>query len=300
MHYEKFFFGLIAVVFLTASAGAQSSRRDSVTMVYTNNTNGYIAECDCDEILGGLDKRKTVFDKIRSENIHVIAVDAGDFLNQFGNDEVQDEQVIGLYEKLQYDAVTLGDNELANGPDFVNTHLLKSRLPLVSATLRKNASDPAAPPFMIKTLGRIRFGIIGYTPQSSFRYFPKEKRLEIKAEHEKEKLRSALDEISAKADAIIVLSHAGLDEDIQLARDFPMITIIAGAHSQSELQEPKQIGKTLILQAGGNGNYVGRLDLVFSGLKIQSFKNSLIKLDNSVREDSAFKSSIDRWLKRRK
>jgi 5'-nucleotidase/UDP-sugar diphosphatase len=299
-----YFLGIVSMAALSAygfDIRAQDSGTIHVTLLYTNNTNGYVNACDCEEnIMGGLAKRKTVFDRVRKENKNMLALDAGDMLNQFGSDPPQDEKVIELYEKLRYDAVTIGDNELANGMDFFKAHVLASQLPMISATLTKQDSGNVASSYVLRTLGGIRFGIVGYTPQSSFRHFPKDKRLEVKADHEKEKLRSVLKEISGKADRIILLSHAGYDEDIPLALEFPAIDLIVGGHSQTELQEPKAVGKTLILQAGFNGNVVGRLDLVFSGKEILSSKNKLIPLDVNVPEDTVFKTNIGRWMKQKK
>ena len=270
-----------------------------ITIIYTNNNNGNIAECECEDLpYGGLARKKTVFDRIRSEHKNTVLVDAGDFLDQFGTRLSQDELVIKLYEKLGYDAVNIGDNELANEKLFFDSKLLASKIPLVSSTLTNQKNGKVAKPYIIKIFGALRVAFIGYTPKSSFQYFPAWKKLAVQIENERDQLKKALAEVSGKADLIILLSNAGDDEDYNLAKAFPEIDIIVGGHSQVELEEPVQIGKTIIVQAGGSGAYVGQLDITFTkkSNKAKIIANKLIPLDKSVKDHPETKKVIDEFL----
>ncbi|MBL7993847.1 hypothetical protein JNM05_00605, partial [bacterium] len=214
----------IVSIFLLVFADGSFGQNISLTVIYTNNNNGNILECECEDLpFGGLARRKTVFDQIRYENRNVITLDAGDFLDQFGTKPAQDELVIKLYETLGYDGVNIGDNELANETTFLESQLLSSKLPLVSASMTNQKGDKITKPYVIKTVSNIKIALIGYTPKSSFRYFPEWKKLEIKIENEREKLRQTLAEVKDRADLIALLSNAGDDEDYNLAKSFPMI-----------------------------------------------------------------------------
>lgn len=268
-----------------------------LTIIYTNNNNGNIQECECDDLpIGGLARRKTVLDRIRKETKNLITVDAGDLLDQFGTNPAQDELVIRLYEKLGYDAVNIGDNELANESVFFKSKVTASKLPLVSSSITDSKGQYVAKPYFIKTVSNIKIALIGYTPKSSFQYFPQWKKLEFKIDNEREKLKQALNEVSGQADVIILLSNAGDEEDYKLAKAFPMIDIIVGGHNQVQLEEPVQIGKTTVLQAGGNGGYVGRFDAVYSNGKIKTVKNKLIPLDQSITGDLEIKMIVQEFL----
>lgn len=268
-----------------------------LTIIYTNNNNGNVLECECEDLpYGGLARRKTVFDQIRNEQKNTLTVDAGDFLDQFGTNPAQDELVIQLYEKLRYDAVNIGDNELANETAFFKTKLLSSKIPLVSATIRSFHDQKITIPYIIKNISDTKIAFIGYTPNSSFQYFPEWKKLEIEIANENEKLKQVLDELDERVDMVILLSNAGDDEDYKLAKAFPVIDIIIGGHSQVELEQPVFIGKTIIVQAGGNGGYVGKLDLQYSNGKTRVVKNQLIPLKTTINDHAGLKKIVDEFL----
>lgn len=268
-----------------------------LTIVYTNNNNGNILECECEDLpYGGLARRKTVFDKIHKENTNVLILDAGDLLDQFGSKPAQDELVIRIYEKLGYAGVNIGDNELANETDFFKSMLLSSKLPLVSATISDLKGQYVTKPYVIKTIAQTRIALIGFTPISSFQYFPEWKKLETKIENERERLKQVLDDVTGSADMIVLLSNAGDDEDYKLAKSFPIIDVIVGGHNQVELEEPVQIGKTIIVQAGGNGGYVGKLNIIYSNGKAKSIQNKLIPLEKNIKDDPEIKKIIDEFL----
>lgn len=287
----------IVSIFLLLTSCGSHSQDIPLTIIYTNNNNGNILECECEDLpYGGLARRKTVFEQIRKENRNVITLDAGDFLDQFGTKPEQDELVITLYEELGYDGINIGDNELANENTFLESKILSSKLPLISTSMADRNGKKITKPYVIRAVSNIQIALIGYTPKSSFRYFPEWKKLEIKIENEREKLRQTLAEVKEKSDMIVLLSNSGDDEDYRLAKSFPMIDVIIGGHNQVELEEPVQIGKTIIVQAGGNGGYVGKLELIYSNRKAKVVHNKLIPLDKNVKDDSKLKKTIDDFL----
>ena len=63
--------------------------------------------------------------------------------------------------------------------------------------------------------------------------------------------------LRGQADLFVVLSHQGLEADQKLAKAVPGIHLIVGAHTQSFLQEPIQVGETWIVQASFRNQQVG-------------------------------------------
>ena len=63
------------------------------------------------------------------------------------------------------------------------------------------------------------------------------------------------------AKTIIVLSHSGLDADKKMAEEIPGIDVIVGGHSHTAVKTPVVVGKTIIVQAGCYGWYLGALKL---------------------------------------
>ncbi len=278
---------LVLITILFSRLGAQETIK--IDFMYSNNTNGYLRACDCGDIpSGGLDKRKTIFDEWRSKNKNLIVFDAGDIIGQFGFNRSADSMTALLYRDLNYDALTPGDNEWVHGFSFFQKNL--SPLPFVSANLAKNGTR-IFPNYKVILRHGIRIAVIGYTPRISFTHFPKNRPLEIEIDSD-ETLKSAIEEVQSQSDMIIVLSHAGYENDVPLAKKFPEIDLIFGAHSQMEIDGPVKVGKTWIVQAGGNGTKIGFMEVVWKN-EILRISNRLIPLDQNVKPDWEFARRID-------
>ncbi len=61
---------------------------------------------------------------------------------------------------------------------------------------------------------------------------------------------------------VVLLTHLGVDADKSLAASVDGIDVIVGGHSHTALIDPVRVGRTIIVQAGHNGLYLGVLDLV--------------------------------------
>ena len=72
-------------------------------------------------------------------------------------------------------------------------------------------------------------------------------------------------EVQAQSDLVIVLSHLGFEMDTTLAQVEPEIQVIVGGKSRRVLSAPELVGNTIIVQAGYDGEWLGRLDVTFDG-----------------------------------
>ena len=80
------------------------------------------------------------------------------------------------------------------------------------------------------------------------------------------RLRHWVDEVRGKgAQVVVLLSRAGIDADIKLAARVPGIDVILGGRSMTPIPEALEIsnsrGKTLVTNAGGQGRFLGVLDI---------------------------------------
>ena len=63
------------------------------------------------------------------------------------------------------------------------------------------------------------------------------------------------------SDLVIALTHIGLRRDLELAASVPGIDLVVGGHSHAVLDEPRVVGKTVILQAGSWGRHLGKAEI---------------------------------------
>ncbi len=69
--------------------------------------------------------------------------------------------------------------------------------------------------------------------------------------------------VREQADIVILLSHMGYGNDVQMAEEIEGIDVILGAHTHHLLQQGKYVKGTLIAQAGKFANFVGQIRLTY-------------------------------------
>ncbi|GMA53838.1 hypothetical protein GCM10025857_51950 [Alicyclobacillus contaminans] len=64
-----------------------------------------------------------------------------------------------------------------------------------------------------------------------------------------------------KVDILVLLSHLGINEDRQIAKELPEFDVIIGSHTHHLFPNGEQVGNTLLAAAGRFGEYVGEVTL---------------------------------------
>lgn len=98
------------------------------------------------------------------------------------------------------------------------------------------------------------------------------------------------------AELIVVVSHAGFPQDVKLAKEVEGIDVILSAHTHNRLEEPVQIGKTLLIQSGFGGSFLGRLDLEVRGGKIDAWRHRLLPVEDSIEPDAGVSKVVNEQL----
>ena len=122
-------------------------------------------------------------------------------------------------------------------------------------------------PATIKEIGGHRVAVIG----QAFPYVPiaHPKRLDagLDFRHSRRRIAEPGRQLrnNDKADAVVLLSHNGMDVDLKLASRVSGIDVILGGHTHDAIPQPIAVtnagGITLVTNAGSNGKFLGVLDL---------------------------------------
>ncbi len=262
-----------------------------IIILHTNNLNSTLENCICpDHPFGSIEKIKPIVDEIRKNEKNVLLLDAGDVLSPFG-DKKKDITMLEALPHLKYDIMTPGDQDFLNGIDFFKSYFLNKHFPVISANLSINA-----PPYVIKKMGNFKIGVVGITSEKAFNFFPEDKRGQISVADVDKGMEKVLNELKGKTDMLVLLSHSGLDEDKKLAVKFPSVDLIIGGHSQNALKEGLKAGNTMIVQAGSDGYYLGRVDIVLNNSnKISQIKASLIPIGIELKNDPLIVNIIKKY-----
>jgi len=210
------------------------------------------------------------------------------------------DMMTGHWEFTYEDSEVKSNIEAFNG-DFVAQNVRVSEEAMFAgAQAFDEFSGHAFPPYVIKTLGGRRVAIIGqafpYTPIANPSRFIPDWTFGIQAEA----LQELVDDISAreKPDAIVLLSHNGMDVDLKLARVVSGIDAILGGHTHDGIPQPVQVsnsrGTTLVTNAGANGKFLGVLEFKFGAGGIEDYRYRLLPVfSNMLPADAEMQRYID-------
>jgi len=94
-----------------------------------------------------------------------------------------------------------------------------------------------------------------------------------------EAAREIVPKLRAECDLVIALTHIGIKQDIELAKDVQGIDVLLGGHTHTVAED--RVGDTLVFHSGYYGHYVRKLDVEFGedGVEVQSEMIALGKAD---------------------
>jgi len=261
---------------------------ENIEIVFTGETHAMIYPCDCPkEADGGIARRATKINQLRKNNPNLVLLDsgglfAGGILDEYSqNTELDKKRSLVTLEALKlmkYDAVTIGDEELNFGQDFLVEAIKSNSLSFLSCNLKL----PDTKPYIIKEINNIKIGIVGVSP------------IEIK---QKSNL-DFLDPIDAlkntistlkknNIDIIIVLSHLGEKKDREIINQVRDIDIIISSHTKEKEEISTKIGSVLLVRPHWQGRRLVRLILNTKDKKIINFKVEEIRMSKEVPDNPA-------------
>jgi len=275
-----------------------------------------------DPAIGGFARLATAVDEIRENKMRegepVLLFDAGDFLGGAAfawlalNGYAAE---LTIMQKMGYDAVTIGNHEYDYGPHVLAQYLLKAGYPEAhqkTLVLASNTEAPSDHPLAARSLYRntgmfelengLKVGIFGLLGKDAILVIGDSGDVQFLDQHQA--ARQAVDELKEQgANVIVAISHSGVDEDRELAREVPGIDIIIGGHCHTALYEPVLQGTTIIVQAGSLGMYLGQLELAYNSntgeIRVRNEENghpSLIPIDNSFVCDPEIDALVQEYV----
>ncbi len=160
------------------------------------------------------------------------------------------------------DASTLGNRESHVVEMAFERKLKGCHHPIVVANLVRQ-SDGAIPaplqPSLTLVRGSLRIGVVGVmVPMVTARMASRAASAYLWSSPV-EAAREHGEALRPEVDVLILLSHIGYRNDVQLAGTMDCYDLILGGHSHTVLSAPERVGRTWIAQAGSHGRYVGEV-----------------------------------------
>ena len=256
----KFILTIMAVSIFTCC----SDKKQELLILCTNDSHSQVEAKDGK---GGFAARADVVDSLRKVYQLNILLDAGDMMQGTPYFNIYHGRIeIAAYNRLGYDAVTLGNHEFDYGLDTLAMFLKLASFPIVSCNydVKGTPLEGIVKPYTVINKGGLKIAVIGFgvSPESLIlqsNFAP------VKYQNPIERGNYYADSLkNSGIDFIIALSHLGYftdgrDNDSTLATNSKNIDLILGGHDYNQryrktrtLPDHTQIGS-------GDGQSGGRI-----------------------------------------
>lgn len=253
---------------LAAAAPAQAADERVAELYVSTGVVGYAEPCGCTTTpLGGIQRLATVL--ARGAPARAL-LDAGSLLfpTEPLTDTTREQHVLKarmlarVYRQLGAVALNVGPTDVKLGVGFLEELQREGAVPLVSTNLRPvGEGGPAIAQSLLREVGGIRVGVLGVARPEDFtggalaaiEYAPA-----VRAEQALLRKRGA--------EVVVVLAHVGDRGADELAREVPELDVIVRAPGTPIGQRPappRRVGSVIVLEAGSQGQHIGRLTLRF-------------------------------------
>jgi len=252
---------------------------------------------------GGIARIAHIVKRERELAQRCLYVDSGDvsqgapIFNQFSG-----EVEIRALSLLEPDVVVVGNHEFDRGAENYAYQLSSwATFPALAANYDfRESSDPwnnqleeLIQPWMIVEKQGLKLGFIGIGDMHSITSLGEaDNSLDVDATGALWTVEHYGEVLDPLVDLVIVVSHAGLHTDVDMARYSKHVDVIMGGHLHIAIDPPKVVtsevvpGKQVIVcHSGAFAKFVGRLDLIVRDGAVVSHDYDLFSVDSTVEQD---------------
>jgi len=238
---------------------------------------------------GGYARIATIVKQIRAESKgNCLFCDCGDTLHgTYPALDTQGKAMIPILNALGLDAMT-AHWEFAFGPTIFNRRVAELNYPMLAINVYDKATKKLVyKPYSIKEIGGLRIGLIGIASNIVDKTMPPSYSEGIYFTLGNDELPPIIDllRMKEKVDMIVLISHLGFTQDMKLLSEVQGIDICLSGHTHNRLYKPVVIGKTILIQSGCHGSFLGRLDLEIVDGQITDYKHQLIEVEATIKPD---------------
>ncbi len=220
-------------------------------------------------MLGGLAKRVSLIEKLKSQDGSLLVVDSGNLLTGTWAGANQKQSltkarlISRAYIKMGAAAINVGDLDLLVGLPFLHKEASRG-LPLVSSNLvDPSTSAPIFKPYVIKKCGSVRVAFFGLLSPDVRTDIYKEEGRRFLVTNPVTAAQEMIRILRDKADVIILLSALSSHRQQDVIRGAPGINFVIGGRDGRYIQSPLWEGQSPILESYKYGMYAGKLQLAF-------------------------------------
>jgi len=254
--------------------------------------------------VGGFAHIATLVKRIRAQRPGALLMDGGDTWQGSGvamwtkgQDMIEAQLALGVDVMTLHWESTYGQDRVLE----VSKTDFSGKIDIVAQNIKTaDFGDPVFKPYVIRNINGVKVAIVGqafpYTLIAHPRYIAPDWTFGIQEEN----MQKSVDAARAEgAQVVVILSHNGMDVDLKMASRISGVDAIFGGHTHDGMPRPTIVanpgGKTIVMNAGSNGKFLGVLDLDVKNGKIADFRYKLLPVfANLLPADSAMQALIQK------
>jgi len=283
---------------------AEPASSAQLTILFSGELNGKVEPLRCPSCGGGLARRHTVVRSVRLEQQPVLLLEGGDLVQGIGAEsELLFQTALLAMNEMGYDALNIGELDVALGMRFLTNMARRARFPFISANLADSNGERFFPAYTVveRSVGgeKLRVAVIGVLSGNLRAYLEKESQLGVTLIEPEQAIATALERLRGKADMRVLMAHAPPEEAVSWGRAFPELDVIVYSH-EAELpaENESSTAKQIVVNAGREGQYIGRLDIVLDGsTRKSSHTFTSLMLSDLIPDSPPIRALLDSSLK---
>ena len=268
-----------------------------LTILHTNDVHSRIMPFDSKAYgpeTGGLARRAELVRRIKTEAPHALTLDAGDIFQGTPFYIVfKGEACHRLAVAAGCEATTIGNHELDNGLENLKKQIATSGIRMLCCNVfYRDSNRLVFPAYHVFVRNGLKIAVIGSIGNEAWLDADRKNCEPMLHTDQVTTVRQVARRLRRYVDLVVVLSHAGIEFDEQMAAQIAEVDVIIGGHTHEEVFEPRLIANnpgigicnngldgTIVVQAGEHGTFLGRLDLLVNEQgQIASYSGRLEKI----------------------
>ena len=270
------------ISFICAEGHESDGKKTEVIILHVNDMHAKI---------DNLPKLAWFADSLRKTHPYVFLLSAGD--NFTGNpvvDMISDKgyPMIDLMNRCGFTASAIGNHEFDLGQENLNKRFKQAAFPFICCNIKVSGKILEQPkPYIVLDAGeKIRIAVLGIIELND-KGIPDthpSKVSGIKFYNGIETARKYT-KLKKKYGILVGLTHLGIETDVKLADTFPEFDLIIGGHSHTLVEKPMMRNGVMIVQAGSNLKYIGKITLEIENGHVTSRNDEVIPITALSKED---------------
>ena len=271
-------------------------------LLFLNDVHGYVEPHtelfyrngeEFTETVGGYSRIATMINEVRSSNSNTLLFDGGDtFHGTLPIVETKGQSLLPILNKLAFNAV-VGHWDFGYGPQKLKELLAQLNYPMLGINVYYTDGGLFFKPYLFLEVADVKIAVIGICSDIIGKTMPEKFSEGLTITTGEEELPNYIRQVKEEgADIIILLSHNGFPQDMYLLQKTEGIDICLSAHTHNRLYESVMVNKSIVIQCGCHGSFVGHLSLRVENKSITRHRYELKKVTQEILPDKEIEDIV--------